>query len=288
LITSKVDPMVYFEYHRHFTHSLIFIPIGALIVSLVLHLFFKNKISFSRNYFYSILGYATHGLLDSCTSYGTQLFWPFSDYRVAWNNVSIIDPLFTVPLIIFSMLALWKKRNIWSQLGLIWGISYLCFGAVQNYRATKFGHEVALSKGHSPKRLVAKPSFGNLFLWRIIYEHEDYFYTDAVRFGFSNKVFSGDKVKKLDVIKDFPWIHKNSQHYIDIKKFSWFSNGYLAIHPSNPNVIGDIRYSIAPNSIYPLWGIEVSPNNDQEHIKSVNFRTKSMDQRTEFLKMLWD
>ena len=46
---------------------------------------------------YSTIGYATHGIIDSLTSYGTQLFWPFSNDRFATNTISIIDPLFTLP-----------------------------------------------------------------------------------------------------------------------------------------------------------------------------------------------
>ena len=56
------------------------------------------------------MGYATHGLLDSCTSYGTQLFWPFSDVRVAWDTMSIVDPLFTVPY--WSLLSPPPERSV--------------------------------------------------------------------------------------------------------------------------------------------------------------------------------
>ncbi|WP_019218287.1 metal-dependent hydrolase [Legionella tunisiensis] len=48
----------------------------------------------------ALIGYATHGLLDACTNYGTVLFWPFSERRVYWDLISIIDPFFTVPLVL--------------------------------------------------------------------------------------------------------------------------------------------------------------------------------------------
>jgi len=47
----------------------------------------------------------THPLLDSCTTYGTQLFQPFSDYRVAFNNISVADPFYTVPFLICLLIA---------------------------------------------------------------------------------------------------------------------------------------------------------------------------------------
>ena len=83
LIQSSTDPILFLEYHRQFTHSLLFIPFGSLIVALVLFSLFKRSMSIKTVYFASILGYSTHGLLDACTSYGTQLFWPFSNERVS-------------------------------------------------------------------------------------------------------------------------------------------------------------------------------------------------------------
>lgn len=85
LISSSTDPLLPLEYHRQFTHSLIFIPVGGLICALVLYLLFARhrSLSFGATYLYCTLGYATHALLDSCTTYGTLLLWPFSDMRVA-------------------------------------------------------------------------------------------------------------------------------------------------------------------------------------------------------------
>ena len=96
LISSKTDPLLFLEFHRQFTHSLFFIPIGSLIVAAFFYPIFKRYCSFKAGYLYCFLGYASHGLLDACTTYGTQLFWPLSSSRHAWNNISIIDPLFTL------------------------------------------------------------------------------------------------------------------------------------------------------------------------------------------------
>ena len=106
VIQSSTDPILFLEYHRQFTHSLFFIPFGSLIVALLIFPLVKRSMNFKTVYLASLLGYATHGLLDACTSYGTQLFWPFSNERVTWNNISIIDPLFTIPVLILLGLSL--------------------------------------------------------------------------------------------------------------------------------------------------------------------------------------
>jgi len=100
-IRSQEDPLLFLEYHRQFTHSLIFIPFGGLICATILYWLIgkRNQLTFGETWVYCTLGYATHGLLDACTSYGTLLLWPFSNERLTWNNISIIDPLFTIPIL---------------------------------------------------------------------------------------------------------------------------------------------------------------------------------------------
>ena len=61
--------------------------------------------AYRQVWFIALLGYGTNGLLDACTTYGTLLLWPFSNARIAWNNVSVIDPLFTLPLLGFVLTA---------------------------------------------------------------------------------------------------------------------------------------------------------------------------------------
>ena len=73
LIASSTDPLLFLEFHRQFTHALVFIPVGALICACAAHYFVKQRLPFRSTYLFCLLGYATHALLDGCTSYGTQL-----------------------------------------------------------------------------------------------------------------------------------------------------------------------------------------------------------------------
>ena len=172
LIRSSTDPILFLEYHRQFSHSLFFIPFGALIVALFLYPLFRKSISLKTVYLASFLGYATHGLLDACTSYGTLLFWPFSNERVTWNNISIVDPLFTIPILILAGTAIKTRKRLFSYFAIGWVAFYLSLGFVQYDRAFEAANKLALSRGHNPERLTLKPSFGNLILWKSIYQHE--------------------------------------------------------------------------------------------------------------------
>ncbi len=278
LIRSSTDPLLSLEYHRQFTHSLIFIPFGGLICALFLFVVLKkiSPFNFKKTWLYCTLGYGTHGLIDACTSYGTLLFWPFSDMRIAWNSISIIDPLFTLPLISLIVLATIKKKNIYSKIALAWAVTYLTLGVYLHNVAINVGKEIAEQRGHIVKRIKAKPSFGNLILWKTIYESDDHFYVDATNLFFRN-IIPGESIKKLDLNKNFPWLGRESQQYKDVERFKWFSNDFLAVNPNNKNQIIDIRYSGIPNEIGGLWGVQLNPNkHKQEHVEFVSMRSATI------------
>ena len=258
LINSDYDPLLFLEYHRQFTHSLVFIPFGALLCALVFYPFAKKKLSFKQIYFFSFLAYATHGLLDACTSYGTQLFWPFTNERVAWNVVSIVDPLFTLPVLFLIILAAFKKNSRYARMAFIYAVIFLSLGTIQKNRAENVLAELALQRGHQIERSHVKPSFANRHLWKLIYEYDGRFYVDAVKLLWDTDIISGTSVQKLNVQKEFPWLPDNSQQAKDIERFRWFSDDYLAVSANDKKLISDVRYSFIPNNINSMWGIEIN------------------------------
>ena len=110
LIRSASDPLLFLEYHRHFTHALAFVPVGALVAGTLAWLLGRGRWAWRELWLYAALGWLTHGPLDACTSYGTHLAWPFDEGRVAWGLIAIIDPLFTVPLLVGVGLGLSGRR----------------------------------------------------------------------------------------------------------------------------------------------------------------------------------
>ena len=222
-IGSSTDPILFLEFHRQFTHSLIFIPFGSLIVSLLVFPLVKSSMSFKNVYIASLLGYATHGLLDACTSYGTLLFWPFSNERITWNNISIIDPLFTIPVLLLAATAIKTKKKVFSFFAIGWIAFYLSLGFVQYERALSTANELANSRGHNAERLTLKPSFGNLILWKSIYQHNDTFYVDAIRTVQLSTWCVGESIRAFDYEQHLPDLDEDSQQKKDIERFRWFS-----------------------------------------------------------------
>jgi len=286
LIRSSNDPILFLEYHRQFSHSLFFIPFGSLIVALLILPLIKKSMNLKTVYVASFLGYATHGLLDACTSYGTQLFWPFSNHRFTWNNISIIDPLFTIPILILMGTAIITRKRIFSFFAIGWITFYLSLGFVQYERASLAAIELAESRGHVAERMTLKPSFGNLILWKSIYQYEEDFYVDAIRTVLSTTWCLGENIKVFNYEYHLPNLNKDSQQGKDIERFRWFSQDYLGYNKEK-NLVTDIRYSMIPNQIAPMWGLVIDDMRDiNEHAIWWTSRDLKQSQLDLFKEML--
>lgn len=289
LIRSASDPLLFLEYHRQFTHSLIFIPLGGLICAAAFfYLFRRWQLSFKHCYLWCTAGYASHGLLDACTSYGTLLLWPFSDFRVSWDIISIIDPLFTLPLLLAVCASAALGRRRYAVAGLGWILCYLFVGFVQHERVINGAIDLAERRGHEPTDVQAKPSFANILVWKTIYSAGDWFYVDAMKVGTGTPtVWEGDRILRLDVERDFPWLDPESQQARDIVRFNWFSSGFTAVDPQHPQRIIDIRYSMLPQRIKALWGIELSRDAaPDQHVEYFTARDSGRESAQALWRML--
>jgi len=290
LIRSDADPLLNIQYHRHFTHALVFIPVGGALTALVLMLVpWLRRMGWGRLTLFATLGYATSGVLDACTSYGTHLYWPFNDIRVAWNSMPIIDPLYTGTLVVFLFLSFWKRAMVFGWLGLAVGIGYPLLGEWQHRKAEAFIGEVAMERGHDEvTRLTAKPSPLSLLLWRTVYRHEDRFYVDALHVPFRGEVrlYPGASTPALDFPEDFAKIPEDSRLYFDLKRFDLFSDSYLYLPEGTGNLVGDLRYALIPNSLVPLWGVRWEAGAYDSAVEFETFRNLDKAKRDQFFDMM--
>lgn len=259
-IGSKSDPLSHMVYHRHFTHSLSFMPIGGAITSL---LFFKwwgrNRSNLLNVYWAALVGYATHAPLDICTSWGTQFLLPFSNRRLSLDIVSIIDPIYTLMLLIGIGLVLYKRSQARglakiSALALLFSTLYLGFGGFQHYRALGLQEELAKSRGHHVERRRAMPGFGNNVVWSSVYIAGEKIYFDSFRIpwwsGAGFKVGSSVVLFDQSQLNLPPGISRERRERIlkDFDRWKWFSDGFISRVQSletKPTqiMIGDYRYS---------------------------------------------
>lgn len=287
LITNPNDPLLNVEVHRTITHSLFFIPLGALVVSAFLWYFLRKRLTAPALYSYCFLGYATSGLADALTSYGTQLLWPFSDLRFSWNLISVFDPLFTLGILAITAYAFIQKRRSLAPLALLWMGLYLCFGNLQHQRSKQTAHKYAARNNHQIQQLIIKPTIANPFLWSFRYTTCDSLHSAAVHLSpFQGKqVYPGESTPLLNWTEAFSSF-KGSKLYNDLQRFSNLSNGILVRHPERPMVVGDGRYSMLPTTNTPLWGVIADTTQPHRHLPFKNFRKITSANKTAFLKMI--
>ena len=288
LIQSENDPLLNIEFHRHFTHSLFFVPLGALIVALLSWPLLRKRLSFGRLYLFAVLGYCLSGVLDAFTSYGTHLLWPLSDERIAWNTISVIDPVFTLILLIAAILAFKRYSYYAARIGLLLAVAYMSFGWLQLQRAEIVAQSLIAERGHRAEELLVKSTLANLVLWRSIYEYDGRLYVDAVRVGlFSEpRIYPGESIEKFVLARDMNGLPSSSVLAGDIARFTQFSAGLVAIRPQQPNVLVDVRYSNLPTTVAPLWGIEMNPEQPDQHAKYTLYRDSSKQTREKFITLL--
>jgi len=129
---------------------------------------------------------------------------------------------------------------------------------------------------------------GNLLLWRSIYRSGDAYHVDAVRVGVggAGRVYPGTTAPAFNLSRDMPGLAPASVLHRDILRFDFFSDGYLALHPEDPGLLGDVRYAMLPTSTRPLWGIRLDMQHPQAHAQFETSRQMSREEIDRFIGML--
>ncbi len=282
IIHSNTDPLLALEYHRHFTHSLAFTPIGGLLVATFFWLlpWIRKSLSFKQAWFFAFLGVLTHGALDSCTGYGTHLLWPFTNARESWNLIGIIDPLYTLPALLLLLAALIRKSWDDTMAAMLWMLAYILLGSWQQYRATNIATDWLNQQSAHYEKLTLRPTIGNLWLWRVLYHDKatNRWQTHALHIPYWSDRASLKRGESATILnnKVFEYYPESTVAGSDLRRFQFFSAHYLSRHdrPDGSFTIGDARYGMTPDSAQPLWGIEMPADKDQHVIRHRSLRKK--------------
>jgi inner membrane protein len=165
------DPILNMTRHRAESHALFFLTLAAPLLAWVVSRLHGEAALFKRWTLALWLVLITHPLLDAMTVYGTQLLQPFTDHPYGVGSVFIIDPAYTVPLIVGVVAALRLKNERgqhWNAAGLALSTLYLVwsFGAQQYVeRIARASLEQA---GVEAQGLLVTPAPFNTVLWRLV------------------------------------------------------------------------------------------------------------------------
>lgn len=153
--------------HRGYSHSILFIIGGAILLALVLKSisWFKD-ISLRKLLLFNWLALITHVLLDVFTSYGTQLFLPFSTKRIGLDSINIVDPFYTIPLLVglFLSVHFYKNhinRHFYNKIGILLSSIYLVATLfIKNYANHQFINELRINEIKYQSLLTIPVGFG--------------------------------------------------------------------------------------------------------------------------------
>ena len=167
------DPVALMTWHRSLTHSVLVLPVIAWAIWAFLRRRGGRVAEAPRAWFWAItLALVTHPLLDGFTVYGTQLWWPLPLRPTMWSTVFIIDPLYTVWLLIACIVAWALPRRPVAQRALVAGLA-LSTGYLAWSVAAKAMVERAATAALAPMGLAQAPRFSvpmpfNTLLWRVV------------------------------------------------------------------------------------------------------------------------
>lgn len=156
------------DIHRGFTHSIVFSIVFGFGCGWLVSRYEKYK-DLKGWVMLFFLAFVTHPILDAHTTWGTQLFWPF-DLRLAFKSIFVIDPLYTLPFLLFLILAMIRKRTnpkrqFYNKLGLWLSSIYLALTLLMKaYINTQFKGALEDQDIHY-QAIDTRPSPMNIILW---------------------------------------------------------------------------------------------------------------------------
>ena len=157
--------------HRAESHALFYLTLAAPLLAWGAARLSGEAALFRRWWLAMWLALITHPLLDVMTVYGTQLLQPFSNYPYGVGSIFIIDPLYTVPLLVGVgvALALKNRRGLrWNAAGLVVATLYLGWSVVAQQQATQVARASLQAEGMAASGLLVTPSPFNTLLWRLV------------------------------------------------------------------------------------------------------------------------
>lgn len=271
IITGIVlaDPWVHLTIHRGITHSLFFAPVFSLFLGWIFWRWGKRRFSYWWWYLLAFLVLFTHPLLDCCTSYGTQIFAPFSGVRVAWNFVSIIDMFYSLPLFLTLLMCPLLKRvkpeknTSWLGIAaLLLTTAYLVYGSWNHSIALRRALADARNKDITILHAEVYPQLANVWVWRtVVKTHNGYL------LGRTNTL-TGQTLESTFLPNDNDPLIGKALNHGKIKIYRWFTDdllrGKVVPYPQGGKVVEfvDMRYGNPLEPDHYLWGARVRVNPD--------------------------
>ena len=242
------DPVTLMTVHRSFSHSLFVLPLVGWLVWWLFLRFGQGRVAEApRRWFWAIqLALATHPLLDAFTVYGTQLWWPLPVAPTMWSSVFIIDPGYTLWLLLACVVAWFARERVLAQRALVFGLAlssaYLGWSLIAKGMVEREAQRglAALGLGDAPRFSVPMPF--NTLLWRVVAMTPDGF-VEGERSLWADRgpmEFRGhaSNTQARAEARDLP----------AVRRLAWFNRGFMKARERDGRLeLSDLRMGAEPD-----------------------------------------
>jgi len=239
------DPVADFTFHRSFSHSVIMLALLTPLVAWLIRKIHPADAAHRKGWYALVyLAFLTHVLLDSCTIYGTQIFWPLSEYPMTWGSIFIIDPLYTLPLIVGVVAVAVARRNPGrayrfnlAMLGL--STLYLGWSFAAKFHAQGVARDELVRQGIEHRQIVTLASPFNTILWRFVVMTPQ---------GYAEGWYSlldSDRQLEFKFYSSDPELLAGLESHWPVTRLQWFTKGFYRVGREGQDVvITDLRMGV--------------------------------------------
>lgn len=267
-----------FTQHRGFSHSLLVLAPVALLLAWLLWRW-QPRLDFRRWLLLTGLILLTHPVLDAFTTYGTQLFWPFGG-PVAIHSIFIIDPAYTLPLLVGCLLFLVRPpapRAI--TVGLTLSTLYLGWTLAAQQIITDRITPALAQAGMADARLMVQPMPFTTVLWRATA------ISDEQRVEIVTGFLDGNQPLTLETFSRNPQLAQAVADLPEVRRLEWFTGGFLDYATGGDRVTAtDIRLGLP--GAHP-FSFVVARNNSGHFVPVNSRRLPRPSVNDEALAQLW-
>jgi inner membrane protein len=218
-----------FTYHRAESHSLFWLTAVSPFLAVLPARLHRAAAGYAQWWLLVWLALVTHPLLDAFTVYGTQLLLPFSDYPVGVGSIFIIDPLYTLPLIVGVIVAMRLGRRDpdralrWNAAGLALATLYLGWSVVAQSRVEDIVHRELAATELAVSRVLVTPTPFNTLLWRVVVMDAEGYHE-----GHRSLLDGDTRITLVHHPRDAALLEPLHDDWT-VRRLAWFSKGFYSV-----------------------------------------------------------